>query len=53
MDKDTLKKLIKEAKKNKKAHEKVFGETDNRYDLEQIYRWTDTVSWLRGKLEGL
>jgi hypothetical protein len=50
MDKKTLEKLLKEAKKNHKHYTKEFENYDNSDDMYEMRRWRETVAWLEDKL---
>ena len=51
MDKETLKALREEAKKNARAAEKRFNKYDNTDDMHDWEAWLLTVNWLEGKIK--
>lgn len=51
MDEQTLKDLLKEAEKLRKAAEKRFDKNDNVEDMHEMNWAAWTVAWLKRKLE--
>lgn len=50
MDKETLKMLLKEAKKNARAAEREFNKHDNTDDMNDMDAWLKVVDWLTDKI---